>query len=114
MKYISPIYKVVNRDIKEILFTFDFHKYGEELVHRFSVYKHGNKTLVWCSFIIYEDDMNTMHINVYDMNGISCNYNREVLCIEYHYWKRIMTMCMDIYVKIRSYIIKHLIIKHKN
>lgn len=78
MKYISPIYKLVNRDIKEILFTFDFHKYGEELVHRFSVYKHGNKTLVWCSFVIYEDDMNTMHINVYDFNGISCNYNREI------------------------------------
>lgn len=78
MKYISPIYKLVNRDIKEILFTFDFHKYGEEFVHRFPVYKHGNKTLVWCSFLIYENDMNTMHINVYDLNGISCSYNIEV------------------------------------
>ena len=77
MKFIKPTYKILNRDIREILFVYDFHKYGDEFIHRFPVYKYENKTLVWCSFIIYEDDMNTMHINVYDSNNNSCNYNKE-------------------------------------
>ena len=77
MKHINPTYKVVNKDIKEILFTYDFHKYGDEFVHKFPVYKYKNKTLVWCSFVIYEDDINTMHVNVFDINGNSYEYNKE-------------------------------------
>ena len=83
MEYIKPKYKIKNVDIKELLFKFDFHKYNKDsLVHRFPIRKYKNKILVYGEFIIYTDDVskedyNMLHVNVFDNNGNSINYNKE-------------------------------------
>lgn len=82
MKYIDSTYKInINnigaKNIKEIMSMFNFYRYGDEYIHRFPVYRYKNKSLVWCYFIIYEDDISKMHINVLDINYNSCNYNKD-------------------------------------
>lgn len=77
MRYIEPMYTVKNVDIKD-LFDLGFRKYRDDsLVHRFPIYKYKNRLLVFCEFTIFDDDKNLLHINVFDLQGNSCNYNKE-------------------------------------
>lgn len=77
MKYIKPMYTVKNVDVHE-LFAVGFRKYRDNsLVYRFPIYKYKNRPLVFCEFAIYDDDRNVLHINAFDLQGNSCNYNKE-------------------------------------
>lgn len=78
MELINSKYKIKNVDIRELLFKFDFHRYGKDnVVHRFPICKYKNRVLVYGEFTIFDDDANTIYINVYDSNGIFISYNKE-------------------------------------
>ena len=75
---INPIYKIKSVEPKDLLCRFKFHKYNkDEFVYRFPVYRYEGKPLIYCEFVIYEDDMQYIHINTYDLNGDYYAYNKE-------------------------------------
>lgn len=77
MKYINPTYKL-NNDISEkiLIEQYDFHRYNNEIVYRFPVYKYNNKPLIFGEFI-YNEEENQLHIRAIDHNGYNYNYNEE-------------------------------------
>lgn len=106
MNLIYPTYKIKNVDIRELLFVYDFHKYGDDLVHRFPVYKYNNKPIIFCEFVIRDYEDNQIHINVYDQNRNSYSYNEE----EYGKSKVVESINETIQDKINHYIKKGLIV----
>ena len=76
MKYIEPIYKIKSVEV-ELLHRYNFHKYKDDFVFKFPVYRYEGKPLIFCEFVIFEDDMQYIHINAYDLNGDTCSYNKE-------------------------------------
>lgn len=78
MNHIKPTYKVINVDIKDLVFKFDFHRRNKDncLVYRFPVYKYNGKILIYGEFNIYDDDANTLHVNAFDINNNTYDYNK--------------------------------------
>ena len=76
MNNIEPVYKVKNVSYQELHNKYDFRRFGENIVHRFVVYKYQGKPLIMGEFI-YDEEENVIHINSYDYaTGVFYPYNK--------------------------------------
>lgn len=76
MTIINPTYKTNIINSYELRIKHDFHKIGENTIHRFPVYKYNNKPLIMGEFI-YDEEEYTIHINAVDINTGTCvPYNK--------------------------------------
>lgn len=76
MNNIQPVYKAKNVPYQELRNKFDFHRLGEQIVHRFPVYKYQGKTLIMGEFL-YDEEENIIHINTTDnATGTFYPYNK--------------------------------------
>lgn len=76
MNKIEPVYKAKDTTYQELRNKFDFHRFGEQIVHRFPVYKYQGKPLIMGEFL-YDEEENVIHINTVDnATGTFCPYNK--------------------------------------
>ena len=76
MNIINPTYKAKIFTIQELKNKYDFYRFGENIVHRFPVYKYNGKPLITGEFI-YDEEEYVIHINEIDINtNISVSYNK--------------------------------------
>lgn len=76
--FIQPTYLVSDKiNEKYLTDNFNFRKSEYGLTLRFPVYKYKSKPLIFSEFV-YDKEESQIHIRAIDINGYSCNYNKEI------------------------------------
>ena len=76
MNIINPVYKTNIFTIQELKNKYDFHRFGEFIIHRFPVYKYNGKPLIMGEFI-YDEEEYVVRINAVDLStNTFCQYNK--------------------------------------